>query len=75
MCYISNFDGFNRTLYIFDRNNSTKNNEFMTDILCYIYIYISLFAQSETMIVSIEHSKTHSKYKYNNYIQQEYITV
>ena len=27
------------------------------------------------MIVSIEHSKTHSMYKYNNYIQQLYITV
>ena len=36
-------------------------------------IIISLFAHSETMIVSIEHSKTHSKYKYNKYIQQ-YIT-
>ena len=32
-------------------------------------IIISLFAHSETMIVSIEHSKTHSKYKYNKYIQ------
>ena len=37
-------------------------------------IIISLFAHSETMIVSIEHSKTHSKYKYNKYIQQ-WITV
>ena len=35
-----------------------------------IIIIISLFAHSETMIVSIEHSKTHSMYKYNNYIQQ-----
>ena len=41
-----------------------------------IIIIISLFAHSETMIVSItiEHSKTDSKYKYNKYIQQ-YITV
>ena len=42
----------------------------------YLFIYIiSLFAHSETMIVSIEHSKTHSKYKCNNYIQQQHITV
>ena len=41
----------------------------------FIIIIISLFAHSETMIVSIEHSKTHSMYKYNNYIQQLYITV
>ena len=40
-----------------------------------IIIIISLFAHSDTMIVSIEHSKTHSMYKYNNYIQQLYITV
>ena len=40
-----------------------------------IIIIISLFAHSETMIVSIEHSKTHSMYKYNNYIQQLYITI
>ena len=40
-----------------------------------IIIIISLFAHSETMIVSIEHSKTHSMYKYNNYIQQIYITI
>ena len=40
-----------------------------------LIIIISLFAHSETMIVSIEHSKTHSMYKYNNYIQQLYITI
>ena len=40
-----------------------------------IIIIIFLFAHSETMIVSIEHSKTHSMYKYNNYIQQLYITI
>ena len=38
-------------------------------------IIISLLAHSETMIVAIEHSKTHSMYKYNKYIQQLYITV
>ena len=36
--------------------------------------YFVMFAYSETMIVSIEHSKPHSKYKYNKYIQQ-HITV
>ena len=44
-------------------------------IIIIIIIIISLFAHSETMIVSIEHSKTHSMYKYNNYIQQLYITI
>ena len=44
-------------------------------LLIIIIIIISLFAHSETMIVSIEHSKTHSMYKYNNYIQQLYITI
>ena len=45
------------------------------NIIIIIIIIISLFAHSETMIISIEHSKTHSMYKYNKYIQQLYITV
>ena len=37
-------------------------------ISIYNIIIISLFAHSETLIVSIEHSKTNSKYKYNTTI-------
>ena len=42
--------------------------------MCEIII-ISLFAHSKTKIISIEHSKTHSKYKYTKYIQQYNIVM
>ena len=56
------------------RQSSLKYDIF-SPLIVIIIIIISLFAHSETMIVSIEHSKTHSMYKYNNYIQQLYITI
>ena len=54
---------------------SRANYGYTKKVIIIIIIIISLFAHSETMIVSIEHSKTHSMYKYNNYIQQLYITI
>ena len=47
---------------IYVQNKAKKNQK--------LIIIISLFAHCETMIVSVEHSKTHSKYKYNTYIQK-----
>ena len=35
-----------------------------------LFIILTLFAHSETMIVLIKHNNTHRKYKHNKYIQQ-----
>ena len=76
--YAHNYSTYSLPAINYNINNELKNNfKSHTLELCIGVInivIIPLFAHSETMIVSIEHSKTHSKYKYILYIQQ-YITV
>ena len=64
-----------RTARVWKRRLQQEEQDKVAAPLEELIIIISLFAHSETMIVSIEHSKTHSMYKYNNYIQQIYITI